>query len=460
MKNYYRTLKVIFAVMACSGWAAVSTALGAAGTLPVRMQAVGTFQTGQPTAKLVISAAPDEREPGSFTVQSSARLSGVTCKLAGDLVSGKNRIPARCASIFVVEGSNLVALRPFDLAAGESKRLWISVEVPVRTLPGTYTAEVVAVAGGKPVGRLPLAVNVLPIRLLKSSKQYGLVFRQCAGVDDAYRSFLSNLRASGLFMVSAAAPAESVPEELNAIAEAGFRASLMYTGPWKEGSDVSRMASCSKAAGIKRVFYGAAFEPTTAEEAEAARDRASTVKQAGALPFAVIGDAAAFEQVAPSLNGVVFHASLPYAQSLLAGHNRNTSRYEWWYWDIYGSPKNNRVYAGWLLWKSKLDGAVAVVPGAADGQSLVNTLQWEGFREGIDDTRYATTLMAASREVKDALKAGTTRNAAKAKKVSDDTDSFLAAAFAKPLNSLSDSEYQQMRLKMARFTAELRSVLK
>lgn len=460
MNKRYCIAAVAAAALVCSGWAGGSAAVGAAAPMPVRMQAVRTFQTGQPAAKLAINAAADEREPGSFTLQSAAPLSGVTLKLAGDLVSGKNRIPARSAAISAVEGSSLVALQAFDLKPGVSRRFWIAVEVPARTAPGTYTGAVLAVAGGKPVGKLPVEVNVLPIRLLKSSKQYGVVFRQAGNIDEPYKSMLAGLKSSGLFMVSSAAPAESAADDLNAIASAGFRASLLYTGALQDSSEVAATASCARAAGIQRVFYCAGLEPSAPEEVEAARARAGVIKQAGGLPFAVVGDAAAFDQVAPSLNGVVCHASLPYPQALLAGQNRNASRYEWWYWNVNGSPRENRLYAGWLLWKSKLDGAVAVLTDPSDCRSFVSTLQWEAFREGMDDTRYATTLMAASREVKDALKAGTTKNAARARKVSDDTDAFLAAAFAKPLNSLSDADYQAMRLKMANFAIELRKLLK
>jgi hypothetical protein len=90
----------------------------------------------------------------------------------------------------------------------------------------------------------------------------------------------------------------------------------------------------------------------------------------------------------------------------------------------------------------------------------VGTVRWEALREGIDDTRYITTLMSALREVKDALKVRGTKNAALAQKTVEGAEAYLSASLAKPLKDLSNRECQEIRLKLAQYTIKLRAMLK
>jgi len=83
----------------------------------------------------------------------------------------------------------------------------------------------------------------------------------------------------------------------------------------------------------------------------------------------------------------------------------------WWWWSAYQeNPIENRLMAGFILWKSEGTGTkpwgyrayrerpyddtagknMAIVYPSKDGP--VPTLAWEAFREGIDDTRYLTVL--------------------------------------------------------------------
>ena len=53
---------------------------------------------------------------------------------------------------------------------------------------------------------------------------------------------------------------------------------------------------------------------------------------------------------------------------------------------------------------------------------VIDTVQWEGYREGIDDIRYATTLMQAIAEAKNSKKKARVTLAAEAEKYIEDVD--------------------------------------
>ncbi len=71
---------------------------------------------------------------------------------------------------------------------------------------------------------------------------------------------------------------------------------------------------------------------------------------------------------------------------------------------------------------------------AQDG--IIDTLQWEAAREGVDDIRYITNLKTYLRELKD-LKI---RKAA-----TDEAEAFLQKALARPLATLPPGELQTIR---------------
>jgi hypothetical protein len=70
----------------------------------------------------------------------------------------------------------------------------------------------------------------------------------------------------------------------------------------------------------------------------------------------------------------------------------------------------------------------------------VDTIQWEGFREGVDDVRYLTTLLKAIEKAK--------QDQRKAKAVKE------AEAWLAKMNL--EGDLQALRWQMARFIMELR----
>lgn len=73
----------------------------------------------------------------------------------------------------------------------------------------------------------------------------------------------------------------------------------------------------------------------------------------------------------------------------------------WWQWDTgAATPLENRLRGGAWLWKSGLSGALLEIEPQAPADSGW-PLRWEGVRQGIEDSRYLTTLFSLIRQVKD-----------------------------------------------------------
>ncbi|MBI2843055.1 MAG: hypothetical protein HYX78_06605 [Armatimonadetes bacterium] len=432
-----------------------------AAAYPLVMQAVGTFDDDKPGPVVSLFASPDEREPASFTISAKKALTGVSLKLAGDLVLGKNKILASQVTISAMEGDRLAQAGGFDLdPSSEPKRFWMAFDVPRRTPGGVYQGAVLAVSGGNVVGKLPVQLSVLSMRLLGSSKEYGIILPAADEMDDSAIQLLSDVKSLGFGLVSPSVAPEALGSAVRAIREAGFTPKIPYNHPEFTAECLAEASKQAGASGASRVYYSVAYEPTTSEQIQAANERIEMLRANRLKSFAVISDPAAFDQLSESLDVIDCHIDLPYIQGLLSGNERGMARQEWWYWDITNSARMNRLYAGLMLWKSGLNGAFPALPQAGPADSVVGTIRWEALREGVDDTRYLTTMMAALREVKDALKVGATKNSTFAQKTVDDAEAFLSESFSKPLDEIKDSDYQAIRKRLALFTIKLRQVLK
>jgi hypothetical protein len=158
---------------------------------------------------------------------------------------------------------------------------------------------------------------------------------------------------------------------------------------------------------------------------------------------------------------------------------RESDKHDWWYWEAASEDAHsNRASAGWLLWRSNLYGAyipayqtcfgtdpydessaganasqIAFRPQmltypAKDG--VIDTVQWEAVREGINDARYLTTMYAAARECKDIHIQPDLVNSALA----------YATSFEQgPLLLLSEQDYDNARAKIADYAVKLRAAL-
>ncbi|MBE3099732.1 MAG: hypothetical protein IMZ44_21665 [Planctomycetes bacterium] len=126
---------------------------------------------GKPSAAARLFAAPGEYEPVSFALRPQERLAGVFIA-AGDLKGDGGTIPAAAITVRSVEGFHgkgqdmLMDLgRPWDMPAWSKERFWVTVRVPETAKAGAYRGAVTVTSEGKPVARLDVELEVLPIKL-------------------------------------------------------------------------------------------------------------------------------------------------------------------------------------------------------------------------------------------------------------------------------------------------------
>jgi hypothetical protein len=203
---------------------------------------------GKATTRAKLFAAPGEYEPVSFALRPTERLPQVMIE-AGDLAlpgAGTSTIPAANLHLASVEGYHgkghdiLMDLdHPWDMAALSKELFWVTVHVPADAKPGIYTGAVTITSEGKPVGKLDLELEVLPIAL--EDPPLALGFNYSSPKDPAkLAAQLADMRAHGMTTVAPLydfhLPIEDddtreLGEFIEAYKQAGYRQTLYFATP-------------------------------------------------------------------------------------------------------------------------------------------------------------------------------------------------------------------------------------
>jgi hypothetical protein len=162
----------------------------------------------------------------------------------------------------------------------------------------------------------------------------------------------------------------------------------------------------------------------------------------------------------------VFAASSDYTSTLVATGKREIRNRDYWSWNMaLQNPLRNRLLAGYLLCRTGLNssplyGAIAdpyADPASASGVlypvqgGVIDTIQWEAVREGIDDVRYFGVLKNYIRDLKDRQLR---------KDLTDASDVYVATVLKKPLWTLSPGDYQKTRQGMVNQALKLLTVIR
>ena len=134
-----------------------------------------------PLASLTAFASPGEYEPVAFglhalrDLQISLSATPLVSEAGYELAEPELRV-ARSLLIGVGQGSALsmpliLEKRPsYEVTSGTSRFCWVTAHIPIDAAPGTYHSEITIFADNKPAAKIPLSVQVLPIRLLSASE--------------------------------------------------------------------------------------------------------------------------------------------------------------------------------------------------------------------------------------------------------------------------------------------------
>ena len=347
-------------------------------------------------------------------------------------------------------------LLPVDIPANTLRQFWVTVYVPENAAPGNYRGIIRLRAANDVPSELELLVKVLPIKLAKPFLNYAIYYRgrlAAKGTDTLsselkspkqYEAEMRNLKAHGIDNPTVYQPLgrrsdgsldfTMLARVLALRKKAGIKGvPLLYLGgmPLVFGGTVAG-GSLDELKNRVRALVRFAQKNGCPETYIYGIDEASgAMLKAERLAFAAIHEAGGkvfvacysdFFEFVGDLLDLPIYAGIPSPELVAKVHR---VRHKIW---NYANPQcgveepyTYRHNYGLLLWKAGLDGTcdyayqhsfgdiwndfdhyhyrdhVMAYP-TVDG--VIDTIQWEGWRAGVDDVRYLTTLLRALERVK------------------------------------------------------------
>lgn len=378
-----------------------------------------------------------------------------------------------------------------DIPADTTKQFWVTVSVPRNTPAGHYIGSLLVSGRGLTPFPIRLDLNVLPLRLQNPAKQYGINLR--SRLDPAPATLPA---PDGRALVTDFVSKAVLDQQLADIRAHGFRFSTLYASPATLADAVAEL----KSFGFGEPFlYRGDGDPAAVEAARTAAslqpfvytlDPGSVaVAQTRLADFAKKGlSASAFLARQAEIDALQGNVGLaldsydsPYAQDLIRSKGkRKSGTRDWWYWPAANEdPHTNRLDAGYHLWRANLYGAFVPAYQTAFGtdpydetsagappslaafrpqmltypaqDGVIDTLQWEATREGVNDVRYLTTLFLAIGDCRHVYNI--------AKPLTDEAEAYVNTFLDKPLALLPDTEYDKARAKIADYALKLTAAI-
>lgn len=321
-------------------------------------------------------------------------------------------------------------LQPVRVPARKAKQFWVTVKVPADAKSGRYAGDVELWSLGRRVEILRLELEVLPFDLAPNPLESSIYFHWGITIDEQgqgsvahskrtwaqYRAELENLLAHGVNNPTLGVRFNTglLPKALELRREVGLRCDNLYyliaptSAPTEE---IKEIISIAKQYGYENVyFYGR--DEARGEALRAQRPDWERVHAAGGKVF-VAGSAGHNFPDMGDLQDLLVCYGDPSKDEAALWHSKGHKIF------CYANPQSGieepetyRRNFGLLLGVNGYDGGMTyiyyhgwndfsgeryrqhnfVYP-TADG--VIDTVQWEGYREGIDDLRYWGTLRQA-----------------------------------------------------------------
>ncbi len=341
-----------------------------------------------------------------------------------------------------VRPRDTATLAPVNVRAGTLREFWVTLHIPDKTPSGVYRGAIVWRTADGRSGRAPLQVTVHPFELAPSRLIYSIYYRAKLSKDgkptigseykseQQFRAEIRNMRDHGVLYPSNYQGWDDT--RLRRVLDIRRELGLPTDAFFNLGSSTGNPDTPEKIAELERTvkkwldlcrryryrdvyFYG--IDEATGKRLVSQRAAWKTVQQAGGKTF-VACYVNTFEKMGRLLNCAVL-AGPPRVDEVRKWHSVGALIF------CYANPQvgveDPEIYRrnfGLLLWKAGYDGAMdyAYQHGfhhvwndfddaryrdhnftypTVDG--VVDTIQWEGFREAVDDVRYVTTLERAIR---------------------------------------------------------------
>jgi len=332
--------------------------------------------------------------------------------------------------------SDSATLQPFDVDMGKNKQVWMTIHVPKNQKAGVYTGMVKVTVNGQPSGELGLKLQVLPFHLAEPSIDYAIYYRGTLArrvdtISDGpktlaqYTRELKDIRNHGIQAVTVYDQEPDVEEALELRRALGFRTDKAFLVGTGTGTPKNREQRAALTARVRRevaearragyattYFYGkeeshgAAIlqQRKTWEAVHRGGGKVFTAVYPGAVNY--VGDLLDLANIANVLDKGLAARWHSYRKLVFSYSNPQSGIEE---------PETYRRNYGLKLWCAGYNGAMIYAYQAQMGPNIwndfdspvyrnevfayptsngvVDTIEWEGLRAGIDDVRYATTLL-------------------------------------------------------------------
>jgi len=388
-------------------------------------------------------------------------------------------------------------LLPFSIPKGEYKQIWITFFIPEEFQPGDYQGKIAV----RPQNALPkeihLKLKVLPIMLSSTLLDYSIYYRGKLRLGDFPPEIGSEWKTEGQLeaelkdMKVHGIDNPTVYQPMVQRADGGFDFSILgkvleirksvgigekpllylglQTGAPHRPEELERLkqkvkalVAFAKTKDIHQVYiYG--IDEARGKRLRTERLAFKGVHEAGGKVFVACGSD--FADLVGDLLDLPIYSGIPPSSNIEKVHKFGHK-----IWN-YGNPQcgveeplTYRRNYGLLLWQKGLDGTCDYAYQHAFGDiwddfdhptyrdyrdhvmayptidGVIPTIQWEGFREGIDDVRYLSTLIKEIEKAEAKGNFGGELNEAKG---------LLEKIKTMELNRLSDEDFQKIRWRIS-----------
>ncbi|NLB95083.1 MAG: hypothetical protein GX785_05165 [Armatimonadetes bacterium] len=331
-------------------------------------------------------------------------------------------------------------LQPVDIEMGTARQFWITLKVPEGTPAGEYEGAIRIRAQGAPASEMRLKLRVYPFNLEPCPLQHAIYYRGVlrpdgqgsisseAKSEEQYEAEMRDLLAHGVLYPTIYERYDEtlLRRALEIRKKAGLPTGPLYVLGLGTGSATDPKALAAHQAKLRQYmdvarefgytdvyFYGT--DEAKGERLTIQRAAWKSVQDAGAKTF-VACYLGTFEAMRGLLNLAVL-AGRPNPEEARKYHGVGSRIFCYAYPQVGNEePETYRRNFGLVLWKAGYDGAMDYAYQHSFGHvwndfdhatyrdhcftyptvnGVVGTIQWEGYREAVDDVRYIATLQKA-----------------------------------------------------------------
>jgi hypothetical protein len=385
-------------------------------------------------------------------------------------------------------------LQPFNLNKGDNKQLWITIKVPENKKEGLYEGSLKFKSrDGGVLKEIKIHVNVLPFDLVKPKMIYSIYYRgqlkpDKPTISSEYKSKeqliaeLTNMQEHGISHPTMYQSLIDIPmlnmhlsirDKLSLNNGTLYYLGIMtYPHKYKTYPKLKNMVKTIKHASKNHnldTIYVYGIDEAVEERLMQQKKAWDVVHEEGVKLF-VAGYKDTLKHVGKSLDTLIFAGKPNEIEIKLAHKNGNKILS---YNNPQSGPENPLVFRknyGIVLWQNEYDGAMPYAYQHSFGSAwndmdherfrdhmfayptsigVIDTIAWEGFREGVDDVRYINTLEEYISKVK--------RNPKISGRRADTAD--IAEKYLQILKNNEVTNLDSMRLVIVNFILKLKDTI-